>query len=91
MEQKSNENKRYYTNFTELEINGADVNLCINYKENENVEKLCKIIFSPEQAKLTMIMLEKAIAEFESTRREINVNVDAIKRSEGENIDGEEK
>lgn len=88
MKKRANEYKRYYSNTTGLEMTGVDISLCIDYKEEQETEELCKIIFSPEQAKLTMIMLEKAIAEYEKNNRKININTANIKRTEGENKDG---
>ena len=89
--EESKDYKRYYTNTTGIELTNTDVSLCVNYKENDKVEKLCKITFSPEQAKLTMIMLERAISEFEKNTREIKVDANKITSSKGENINGGEK
>ncbi len=82
------EKKIYYTNATGIEVTNIDIKLKINYQsKNEEIE-LCDIVFSPEQAKLTNIMLGKAIEEYEKRTRKINVIVDRIEKSEGINDDG---
>lgn len=84
---RANEYKRYYTNSTGVEVTPTDISLNINYKEGETTEEMCKIIFSPEQAKLTKMMLEKAIEEFEKNTRPINIGKIKIRRAEGEKKD----
>lgn len=91
MEKEINEYKIYYTNSTGVELTNVDVNLCVNYKDNNNIEKLCKVIFSPEQAKLTMLMLEKAIEQFEKSTRPIEVDISKIVSSKGEKLNGGEE
>ena len=82
-EQIKNE-KRFYCNSVGIEVTNIDLKLRANYKDKNGVEPLCEIIFSPEQAKLTMLMLEKAVSEFEKNNRKINIQVGEIKRTEGE-------
>ena len=84
MEQRVNFDKRYYSNATGIEVTNIDIKLLVNYKNQSGTEPLCEIIFSPEQAKLTMLMLEKAISEFEKNNREINSNADSITKIKGE-------
>lgn len=83
MEERVNSDKRYYSNATGIEVTNIDIKLVANYRNQNGTEPLCEIIFSPEQAKLTMLMLEKAISEFEKNNREINLNTDNITKIEG--------
>ena len=64
-------------------LTNIDLKLRANYKDKNGIEPLCEIIFSPEQAKLTMLMLEKAVSEFEKNNRKIDIQVGEIKRTEG--------
>lgn len=59
------EKRIYYTNATGVEVTGIDIKLNIDYKSKDETLNLCDIVFSPEQAKLTSIMLNKAIEEYE--------------------------
>lgn len=85
------EKKIYYTNATGIEVTNIDVKLKINYQTKGKSIELCDIVFSPEQAKLTSIMLNKAIEEFEKKNRKINVAIEGIERSEGADNNGGEK
>ena len=89
MEKRRDDYKRYYTNSTGLEVTSVDISLCVNYKDDEDIEELCKIIFSPEQAKLTMLMLKKALEEYEKDNRKIEIDENSIGKIKGENKDGE--
>lgn len=83
MNEQSKSDKRYYSNSVGLEITNIDFKLLANYKDKNGIEPLCEIIFSPEQAKLTMFMLEKAVAEFEKNNRKIDIKIDSITKTEG--------
>ena len=91
MIQKSEEYKRYYTNSTGVEVTDIDISICVDYREKENVEQLCKVVFSPEQAKLTMLMLQEAIKQFENNKRNIDIKMETIKHSGGDSVNGEQK
>lgn len=91
MTQKSEEYKRYYTNSTGIEVTDIDISICVDYREKGNIEQLCKVVFSPEQAKLTMLMLEEAVKQFEKNKRNIDIKMEAIRRSEGDTVNGENK
>lgn len=84
------EKRIYYTNATGIEVTGIDIKLNIDYKSKDETINLCDIVFSPEQAKLTSIMLNKAIEEYEKRNRRLNIDVKAINKSEGENENGGE-
>lgn len=73
----------YYTNATGIEVTNIDLKLKINYQSRGKTEELCDIVFSPEQAKLTCIMLNKAIEEFEKKNRKINIDIEKIEKDEG--------
>jgi len=64
----------YYTNSTGVEMTNIDIKLNIDYKSKDKIINLCDIVFSPEQAKLTSIMLNKAINEYEKSNRKTNRN-----------------
>lgn len=81
----------YYTNSTGVEMTNIDIKLNIDYKSKDKIINLCDIVFSPEQAKLTSIMLNKAINEYEKRNRKININVEEIRENEGKQTDGGEK
>lgn len=83
MNEQSKNDKRYYSNSTGIEITNVDIKLVANYKDKNGIEPLCEIIFSPEQAKLTMLMLEKAISAFEKNTRKIDIDAGQITKTEG--------
>lgn len=85
------EKKVFYTNATGIEVTNLDLKLKINYQTRGEEIELCDIIFSPEQAKLTSIMLNKAIEEFEKKNRKLNVKIEGIEKSEGINNNGGEE
>lgn len=92
MESKAEDFKRVYSNSVELKMTSVDFNLKMKYKEDDNTELLCDVIMSPEQAKLTKLMLEKAIEQYENMYRTINVKSDVtITKSEGEKDNGGNK
>ena len=75
--------KRYYSNSTGIEVTNVDIKLVANFKDRNGLEPLCEIVFSPEQAKLTMLMLEQAVENFEKNNRPINIDVKGINKVEG--------
>nr|DAM88598.1 MAG TPA: Protein of unknown function (DUF3467) [Caudoviricetes sp.] len=83
MNEQIRSEKRFYCNSVGIEVTNIDLKLRANYKDKNGIEPLCEIIFSPEQAKLTMLMLEKAVSEFEKNNRKIDIQVGEIKRTEG--------
>ena len=83
-----NDMKIYYSNAAAIEVTNVDLKLKIKYKTDDKLNDLCDIVFSPEQAKLTAIMLTKAVEEYEKRYRKINVNVEKIEKKEGAQING---
>lgn len=75
--------KRFYSNSTGIEVTNVDIKLIANYRDKDGIEPLCEVIFSPEQAKLTMLMLEKAISKFEENNRKIDIDIKQITKMEG--------
>lgn len=88
-EEKAQDFKRMYSNSIGLKMTNIDFNMQVSYKEDKNIEHLCDIIMSPEQAKFTKMMLEQAIEQYENMYRTIIIpsNV-TITKTEGENNDG---
>lgn len=83
--------KIYYTNATGIEMTNLDIKLKVSYNTKNKLIDLCDIVFSPEQAKLTNIMLGKAIEEYEKRYRKININTDGIEKTEGKEENGGEE
>ncbi|MBQ3415617.1 MAG: hypothetical protein IJH39_09825 [Clostridia bacterium] len=83
MNEQIKNDKRYYCNSTGIEVTNVDLKLIANFKDKNGTEPLCEIIFSPEQAKLTMLMLQQAIQNFEDNTRKININPNGINKVEG--------
>lgn len=79
MNEIKDNSKRCYSNSTKIETTKIDVRLIAGYIDGEVDERLCEIIYSPEQAKLTMLMLEKAIEEFEKNHRKIDLGTNTSK------------
>ena len=85
-----NEKKIYYSNATGVEMTNIDIKLKIDYITEKNKIRLCDIVLSPEQAKMTSIMLNKAIEEYEKRYRILNINGN-FEQSEGEKTNGGKK
>lgn len=77
------EKRIYYTNAIGIEMTNLDIKLKTSYKTRDEIIDLCDIVFSPEQAKLTSIMLDKAIKEYEKRYRKIDIDINAIEKTEG--------
>ena len=86
----NNQKNIYYTNSTGIEMTNIDIKLKIDYKMGEEIINQCEIVFSPEQAKLTKIILEKAIDDYEKNFRKLNIPVN-IEKKEGEQSNNAKK
>lgn len=83
MDEQIRHDKRFYSNSISIDVTNTDFKFKFNYKNRNDTEPLCEVIITPEQAKLTMLMLEKAINGFETKTRRIDVNVNQVTKTEG--------
>ena len=72
----------YYTNATGIEMTNLDIKIKAKYRTRDEIIDLCDLVFSPEQAKLTSMMLSQAVEEYEKKYRKINIDPSAINRDE---------
>lgn len=87
------DNNVFYTNSIGIEMTNLDIKMKVDYTSKGKVIHFCDVVFSPEQAKLTAIILNKAVEEFEKRNRKINIDSAStidFKQSEGERKNGGE-
>lgn len=91
MENNIKSENRFYCNSMGLKVNNVEFKLEVKYREDGLSENLCDIIMTPEQAKVTKIMLERAIEQYEATYRKLDISKNAVIKTEGEVVNGGEK
>lgn len=91
MENNTKSENRFYCNSMGLKVNNVEFKLEVKYREDGVSENLCDIIMTPEQAKVTKMMLERAIEQYESSYRKLDISESTVIKSEGEVINGGKK
>ena len=83
--------KIFYSNSMGLKVTNIDFKLEVKYREDDKIETLCNIIMTPEQAKVTKMMLEQALDKYEEMYRKVEVKENSISKTEGEKTNGGKK